>query len=392
MQADDGEEALLNDEHYADDGEEALLSDEQDHSHQDGPSITNVEPDDGRRWYMMFVYFLACLVQGLEWTPLSALPTKSKGVFPCMSDELIFWSLNLAPIIYMLVAPLAANLLTKRNGMVKSVRYGLFFSVLCTGVRLPCVFGSDAFRKSNTCAFLLLLSGAFCGFAAPFTQGSPSRFSALWFPEVERTRATAVAFMGTYLGSAASYVLSPALVPDPIGWPSADAGEAVQVAAAEVTSVRQDMGHLLLLEAILAVVPFVCAFTYFPDHAKGVNPSNDAKQEEGILPSDRKENLAGDDDNKSDDGDKGTFLETCKVLMYNRDFVILAVSCGLLQGFYSSWGASLALVLKPLGFSTNQADVFAFVGTITYVLGGYASGDIADRYFQGVVHFAFWSN
>jgi hypothetical protein len=67
---------------------------------------------------------------------------------------------------------------------------------------------------------LLVLAGGFVGLAAPFTQGSPSQFSQVWFPPKERTRATAMGFLGTYLGSAASYILSPSIVPDPSGWPN----------------------------------------------------------------------------------------------------------------------------------------------------------------------------
>jgi predicted MFS family arabinose efflux permease len=39
-------------------------------------------------------------------------------------------------------------------------------------------------------------------------------------------------------------------------------------------------------------------------------------------------------------------------------------------------------VLAPLGFSSSKADMCAFVGTITYVVGSYFCGDIADRYFK----------
>ena len=84
--------------------------------------VDDVKPTP-QRFYVLFVYFWACFVQGIVWTPLSALPTQACAAFPALSDgtsassALIFWSLNLGPLVYIPVAPFAAWLLTTRGGL-----------------------------------------------------------------------------------------------------------------------------------------------------------------------------------------------------------------------------------------------------------------------------------
>ena len=96
---------------------------------------------------------------------------------------------------------------------------------------------------------------------------------------------------------------------------------------------------LIWVEALLAWVPLVLAIVYLPDHAN----TYVGKETGG---GDEKEGEMGEED--------APLWTTVKQLLGNRSFVLLTVSCGFIQGFYSSWGASLALVLAPLGFSTSN--------------------------------------
>jgi hypothetical protein len=117
------------------------------------------------RFYMMAVFFWACFVQGITWMPLSSVPQATRFVFPGMSDELIFWSLNIAPIIYVPTSGFASYLLTREHGMQRTLRMSALFSLLCASIRIPCVLAPLSFRSSSTCSAILLLSGAFCGIA-----------------------------------------------------------------------------------------------------------------------------------------------------------------------------------------------------------------------------------
>jgi len=68
-------------------------------------------------------------------------------------------------------------------------------------------------------------------------------------------------------------------------------------------------------------------------------------------------------------------------LLQHRQMVFLTMSCGLLHGMYSAWGATLPILLKPLGFTTTKANNSAFVGTVAYVIASYAIGVLADSLF-----------
>jgi hypothetical protein len=483
---------------------------------------------------MMFVFFWACFVQGITWMPLSAVPQATSIVFPAMTEELIFWSLNIAPIIYVPVSGFASYLLTTTCGMQRTLRASVFFSLLCATIRIPCVLAPLPFRSSGICSAILLLSGAFCGIAAPFTQGSPSRFSAIWFPPNERTRATAFGFLGTYLGTAVSYILSPMLVPDPnvsahhhlhhhnatlgstneyhsrldqIGEMVMTAADmsglsvgAFEVAGVQVntktldavSAITQDselqyvrgLTRLLMCEAAFSILTVICVYLYFPDgpnqiaHSQSTDAPEDNENEQSPLRAregsatrlspDQATRLAlpaplmisapapakisvGESTSMGKSvststkgravggsGDKGgqaggiiaadstqgtssstalctaygssrvgaitsstgggtaatagpsplplaskvTFVQQLWQVLAHQSFMLFAIACGLLQGFYSSWAASLSLVLGPLGFTAQQAGMCGFVGTMSYVVGSYGIGEIADRYYK----------
>ena len=385
------------------------------------------------RFYVMGVYFLACVVQGLTWTPLSALPDESARVFPGLSNATIFWSLNLGPILYIPLAPFAAWLLTAHLGMQRTVRLGLLCSVLAATLRLGVSLCGAEYRASGGASALLLLAGAFVGLAAPFTQGSAARFSAIWFPPSERARATAVSYLGTYFGSALSYVLSPGVVATPScsvagGEPSGGAagcllqtvtdsigsaddccgpcldfgagcmGFNYTAAAAGATPSCALLGpgsraqftvqdaallgqfrKLLWVEAVMCWLPFALALLYFPDapgaavrRHEGGGKSGERAGTTLLLGDSNYDSSGGRTCARSDadaltavEGKEMSFRESCHAVLANPSFMLLTVSCGFIQGFYSSWGASLAIVLGPLGFSSSQADLLAFVGTLT---------------------------
>lgn len=302
-----------------------------------------------KRFMMLALFFSACFAQGIVWTPLSALPASARAWFPALTSADIYWSLNVATITYIPFSLLSPWLLMQKRGMQRSVRVGIFFSMLSAAIRVPVAYASYEFRASPWCNVLLQLAGACCGAAGPFTQGSPSRFSAIWFPPGERTRATAVGFLGTYLGTASSYLVAPALVQDPSDFPL-----------------------LAWVEALVVGVPFVLIMLHFPDAPDGGGDGGD-----DCASADRTS-----DAEYSEDEPPESFSSGMRQLSSNCPFLLLMVAAGLLHGVYATWGASLALLLQPEGFSAASADSFSFSSTVLYVIGSYVIGEISDRYFR----------
>ena len=305
-------------------------------------------PPTRKRFYMLFLFFMACFAQGIVWTPLSSLPTEAKLWFPVLTEVDIYWSLNMGPLFYLPFSIMAPWLLSRRNGMQKSVRVGMLFSLLSALIRVPVALSSLAFRSSVWCNVMMQLAGAFCGAAGPFTQGSPSRFAAIWFPEEERTRATAVGFLGTYLGTASSYIIAPAIVRVPSDYPA-----------------------LLWVELAVVGVPTLLVMLHFPDSPDKSQQGQGQGQERG----------EGQGEEQQEEKE-GSFIEGLRQLGTNGPFMLLMLSIGFLHGVYATWGVSLALLLQPLGFKSSEADMFSFSTTVLYVLGSYAVGEISDRFFR----------
>ena len=63
-------------------------------------------------------------------------------------------------------------------------------------------------RLSHICAILN-------GMAGVVVFSAPSAVSSAWFPPGERTTATGIAIVFNNLGNAVSFLLAPAIVPDP---------------------------------------------------------------------------------------------------------------------------------------------------------------------------------
>jgi hypothetical protein len=122
-------------------------------------------------------------------------------------------SLNWGPIAQMAATPFGIALIGSKLGMQRSLRTGVAMSSISVGLRLLAALLPASQRSTTGVQWLLQLAGMACGAAAPFTQGSPSRFSALWYPPESRTRATALCFLGVPLGLSIGYAVAPLLVP-----------------------------------------------------------------------------------------------------------------------------------------------------------------------------------
>jgi len=276
-----------------------------------------------------------------------------------MSQEVIYWSLNLGPILYLPFSLASTWLLRQEGGLRSTIRVSASFSFAAALLRILAVVLGEDFRGTVGCNILLLAAGACVGIAGPFTQGSPSQFSAEYFPESERTRATGIAFLGTYLGASASYILSPAMVQDPLG---------------------KDLPSLLWLELALCLPPFLLSFLAFPAEPEGAGGDEVA----ALVPQGRQ----GGGEGGGGLGEPSPTVHCSatvglRAVAGNGSFLLLAAACGLLNGIYSTWCASLAMLLRPVGVSTSKADLMAFVSTLLYCVGNFAGGEIGDRLFKG---------
>eukprot|EP00937_MAST-01D_sp_MAST-1D-sp2_P001580 g1580.t1 len=300
---------------------------------------------------MLMCFFLASFAQGVTWTPLSAIPASAKAFFPVLTDADIFWSLNCAVLVYLPFSFIIAPRVLQR-GVHKSVRTGVSLTFCCAALRLIAGLSSVTFRGNTGCNALLLIAAACCGAAGSFTQGATGRFAALWFPEREQARATAVGDMGTYLGTAASYLIAPAVVRGPADFPA-----------------------LLWLELAIVGLPFVLIIAHFPP--RGPGPAGDAGGD-GAAGGWQSKGQVG----STDLDESFVLLEGLRLCKSSGKFLLLMLSAGLLHGLCASWGASLALVLGPGGVRAGTADAFSCCYTCFYLAGMYVVDSFTAGFFN----------
>ncbi|CAK0833431.1 unnamed protein product [Prorocentrum cordatum] len=164
------------------------------------------------RFYMLAVYVWVSMLQSMLWAPIAAAPDAAKHEFPGLTDAAILLQLNWGPIVQMVFIPAAIALLGSRNGLQRCVRVGVVLSALAAALRVLALRLPAAARATFWAQSLLHAAGMLNGASASFLQGTPTRFSAVWFPPGQRARATGCAFVGLGLGQALCYALSPVLV------------------------------------------------------------------------------------------------------------------------------------------------------------------------------------
>ncbi|GFO17007.1 disrupted in renal carcinoma protein 2-like protein [Plakobranchus ocellatus] len=157
-----------------------------------------------RRWYVLFIFSMCSLVQGLgSFGPIAQSLEAAFGWSKGNIGMLYLWN-NLAFILFTL--PISKLL------DVKGIRYGTIVSmVLCTvGKGLRCVSSNPV-----TATWLNNISQVLCGASSVLPYGAVSLLSSLWFPVTQRTTATALSTFSGYAGMGLSFIIGPQIVPEP---------------------------------------------------------------------------------------------------------------------------------------------------------------------------------
>mmetsp|Transcript_56824 Transcript_56824/g.123540 ORF Transcript_56824/g.123540 Transcript_56824/m.123540 type:complete len:237 (+) Transcript_56824:248-958(+) len=217
-----------------------------------------------------------------------------------------------------------------------------------------------------------------------------SKLSEDWFPDTQRTTATAVASVANGVGATAGFWLGPAVVTSPGDTPT-----------------------LLYLEAGLALFGLVLVACYFPNRPP--TPPSFAATTVVKLGADqvRKDTSVGfgvdgmgeeDEDEQTaqrrpfldqgvESGDVGTaqggakeYITQLRKLAGNGSFVLLMCSGGLLAGVNSAYTGVLQNTLDPVlapaqGKHQAQVDIgyIDFGNGLAACIGGFAIGPIVDR-------------
>lgn len=296
-------------------------------------SEESLHKPERRRWYLLVVFSLLSFHQSLQWLTFSSIPDETSATFPLVDKFSLFLLLNWGPIVYIPIVVPASWLLTKPNGLRRTVLLSALGILVGSFLRSIPSFVGSAFCKTAYAVAFLHMGQIVNAAVGPLVMASPSKLSAVWFPDNERTTATAIGAMANNFGSAVGFLLGPWLA---------------------------DASHLLFVELGFAAFLFVLTFAYFPDHP--VHPPSFIKLE--AIPD-----------------ASPSFFQSLRLVASNPSFLLLVIAGGVQGGVNNAWNGALPSALGALGYSEGVAGWFAFANTFAGIVAGVAVGVVADRLF-----------
>lgn len=156
-----------------------------------------------RRWYILLLFSLIGLWQGIVWNTWGPISDSTTLVFGWKDADIAMFC-NVGNITYCVVVFFASYIMD-----VIGLRVA---TLVCSG----CIFAGAALRCISTHAttqyWLCLLGAVLNGAAGCVTFSAPALFSSIWFPRQQRATATAIISMCNYIGVSGSFIIGPQIV------------------------------------------------------------------------------------------------------------------------------------------------------------------------------------
>eukprot|EP01119_Soliformovum_irregulare_P010322 TRINITY_DN2538_c0_g1_i3.p1 TRINITY_DN2538_c0_g1~~TRINITY_DN2538_c0_g1_i3.p1 ORF type:complete len:459 (-),score=116.12 TRINITY_DN2538_c0_g1_i3:32-1408(-) len=292
----------------------------------------------GRRWYLLVVYSMISCQQSIIWITFSPVAEATKSFFG-VSDAGVNLLLAWGPIIYIPFLFFTGFILNIKGGLRKTLVIAAILDGIAGPLRCLALINPQAWWAIYVVSLAQILNAA----AGPMVMATPSKFSATWFGENERTTVTSIATTANSLGGAIGFIYSPYVVK------------------------YLSLPWLLIIQGIQCVVVMIWIIAYFPEKPP-MPPSASAAQHEIQV-----ENPVSK---------KSGFFREFLSLCLNPNFVLFAMIGGVSQGAFSAWSGMFDLILGPLGYSPTFAGWIGFASSIAGIIGGILVGILGDTLFK----------
>lgn len=270
------------------------------------------------RWIVLFLFFLTNIISQILWVsfiPVTSLAMKFYGVdeFSIILLSLIFL------IVYIPVTFIAAWLIDKFDFKIGASIGSLFMGV----------FGFLRYFADNNYIFVLIFQIGIA-IAQPFLLNTITKLSANWFSETERTTATGISLIATFIGIALGMFITPFIV------------------------IFISFRSMLLIYGILALI-FGFLFVVFAKNKPPTPPSKEL-----II-------------------DKVFIFQGFRELFSNRNFLILVIVFFLGMGVFNMITTYIELIVIPRGFNSIFAGVLGMLLIIGGILGTIVMAVLSDK-------------
>ncbi|XP_021375997.1 disrupted in renal carcinoma protein 2 homolog [Mizuhopecten yessoensis] len=318
-----------------------------------------------RRWWVLIYVSLAYIFITLGWNSWGPISQSVEYGFG-WDDSIIADILNVGKIgVIGSIIPLSYLVDTKGIRLVMIVSTTLTLM----GYVIRC------FIDQSTSTWLALLGQFVIGSGMGITFGGPAAMSVAWFPPKERTSATSIAVMSTYLGYGIAYVIHPLFVSTPVfgaemfshrnqnelaNYTDHDlslAANSTNVSTANVVLnkdiIKEETMTLIYIETVIAAAFVVVTVALVPQ-APPTPPSNSAN---------------------------AIRMGYTKVLLHvirNGFLCLLLLFTGVLVGMYSTWISIFEITFGHLGVSQKEAGWLGFASLIASSVVGFTCARFSD--------------
>ncbi|XP_056641818.1 uncharacterized MFS-type transporter C09D4.1-like [Diorhabda sublineata] len=276
------------------------------------------------RWIQMIIFCLFSvinMIQFMQFTIIADVIRMYFNVDNFLVDitGLIFFIINI-----LLFLPISF-LIEKYNLKVTAV---VSTGLTLVGLIIK-VFAADPSR-----IYVVLIGQAFCAIGQVYMLNIPSKFASTWFGPNEVSTACAIAVLGTQLGAAIGAFIPSFVV---------EKGENIE-------DIGRGIYQMTLYNAITGAIIFLIVVLFFRSKPK-LPPSISQLQ----LLTQLEEN-------------KSRFWKDCKLLMKNRDYIIILVVFGIVNGLWNAF----AIVINTFYihyFPDGETDI-GIISLVTIIFGG----------------------
>ncbi|XP_063353090.1 solute carrier family 49 member 4 [Pelmatolapia mariae] len=294
----------------------------------------------GRRWLVLTLFSLLALMQGMVWNfwgPIQNSAAHAYGFTKSDIAILVLWGpAGFLPWLLFMW-------LMDKKGLRASLLLSTLFMVLGAALRSIPLTGQPLRR------WLIHGGQLLNGLAGPTMMSAGPYLSTTWFAPDQRATATAVASLFAYLGSAASFIVGPLIVPAPN---DTQALATISAAVSDI-SIRDRIQLVMYAELAAIAVLFGAVLLYFP--ARPPMPPSVAAASQRL-----------------------SYRSSICRLLSNLRFLMIALAYAVPTGVIAGWSGVLDMVLTPAKVSQVDAGWIGFWSTVGGCVFGVAMARFAD--------------
>ena len=294
---------------------------------------------DSRRWGMLVLFTIFVFTGQVQYAGFITIVPQTSRLFH-VNHAAVDTLTSLFPAIYVFVV-IPSCVVLEKYGLKVGVLLGASFNSAAALIRLCAALWFPQY-------WLLVVAGVLNSLGNAFGNGVPPLLASTWFPEKERTLATALGTLTGFMGFAAAAISS------------VDVVDGVSTSADDPS---RGMAVLFGSHLALALIPTIGFFMMpaLPKHPPSKTASGRGDRSLSFLASVAK------------------LLRSFKQCFLDANFAVMIVCFGCVVGTFAAFVTVLAQLLRPLGVDRKQTGWIVFFAVNAGALTSLAIGPIVDR-------------